>query len=247
MQGRLLGISESLSAAWATFLRYPGVLIGIFLVYTIVVAGLGSIPFIGSVIVIFIAPPLIGGALIAGLKAVRGQTPEFNDLLVGFSRYWHWMGVYWLFAAILFATMLPVIIGAAIAGVTGAMRQGASMPNAAPDISPAGVGILVVTGLISLVLYVIFGLKYMFALYEAADGAEIIDSFKNSDELARNVRFSLLGTVIVLGLFAAVGVIACGVGVILTSLLSYLAFIHIYVGLKGEQSQTAMPQPPESR
>jgi len=101
MQGRLPGIAESLSAAWAAFLKYPGVLIGIFLVYIVITAGLGAIPGIGTIANFFVMPPLMGGAIVAGMKAVRGQTPEFNDLFVGFRQYWRWVGVYWLFVAIL--------------------------------------------------------------------------------------------------------------------------------------------------
>jgi len=79
----------------------------------------------------------------------------------------------------------------------------------------------------------------MFAYFEAADGAEIIDSFKKSEPLTRGIRLTLLGYSIVLGVFLIVGVIACGVGMVLTSLVAYLAIMHIYLALKGEQVQAA--------
>ncbi len=88
MQGRLLGVSEAISAAWATFQKYPGVLVGVYLVYTIVGGVLGIIPLVGPILTAFIVPPLAGGATIVGLKAVRGQSPEFNDLSSGFQKYW---------------------------------------------------------------------------------------------------------------------------------------------------------------
>lgn len=210
-------------------------LIAVYLIYAIIVGVLSSIPVIGQIVVIFVAPPLVGGAVIVGLKAVRGDTPEINELFSGFRKYWFWMGVYWLFAAILLLTMIPLFIAGALAGIMSSL-------GAQPDISPAGIAMMVVAGLVSLVLYAIFGLRYMFAYYHAADGAEIVESFKKSEEMTRDIRLTLLGVVIVLGLFAAVGVLACGVGVVLTGLLSSLALVHIYVALKGDPVQPAVPQ-----
>ncbi|HET6456621.1 MAG TPA: hypothetical protein VFI02_19650 [Armatimonadota bacterium] len=49
MQGRLLGIGESLSAAWQTFTRLPGMLIGVYLVYLVIVGGASAIPVVGAI------------------------------------------------------------------------------------------------------------------------------------------------------------------------------------------------------
>ena len=100
MQGRLLGIGESLSAGWATFSKYAGVLIGAFLVYIIIAGGGGSIPVVGALVAILVVPPIMGGMMVLMLKAVRDEGPEFGDLFSGFQKYGLWMGVYWLFVAI---------------------------------------------------------------------------------------------------------------------------------------------------
>ena len=135
--------------------------------------------------------------------------------------------------------MIPLGIGAAIAGVMGGLTNSSNTVGTPTDMTPAGFVALIVTGLISLVLYATFAIRYMFAYFEAADGAEIIGSFKKSEPLTRGIRLTLLGYSIVLGVFLIVGVIACGVGMVLTSLVAYLAIMHIYLALKGEQVQAA--------
>ena len=241
MQGRLLGIGESLSAAWQTFTRLPGVLIGVYLVYLVIVGGAGAIPVVGAIASLFIAPALVGGVIIVALKAIRGQSPEFGEMFGGFKDYWRWMGVYYLFMVIMLAAMVPAGIGVLIAWGLGLFKH----TNVSSADIPA-IATIVVFGLASLILYIALAIRYMFAFYEVADGAEIVESFRRSAEITEGRRWQLFGIAIVLGLFSIVGVIGCGIGVILTGLLAYLAFMHIYVGLKGEQAQPIMPQAPPS-
>lgn len=260
MQGRLLGIGESLSAGWATFSKYAGVLIGAFLVYMIIVGGGGSIPVVGTLVVILVAPPLVGGMTVIVLKAVRDEGPEFGDLFSGFQKYGLWMGVYWLFFAIMVVTMIPLGIGAAIAAAMGAFSSGAAdyaasvpgipgmpgMPTmpAASAIPMAAMAVLVIFGLVSLVLYIMVALRFMFAYYAATDGEGIVEAFKKSNEITEGIRPQLLLIAIVLALVGAAGAIACGIGIIVTGLLAWLALAHIYVGLKGQPPVSAPAPPP---
>lgn len=241
MQGRLLGIGESISTGWQTFTRYAGVLIGAYVVYFVVVAGAGYIPVVGPFVSLFIAPPFVGGIIIMGLKAVREQTPEFGELFSGFRDYWRWMGVYWLFVVIILAAFIPAGVGALIAYLLGTFKHSPAAPS-----EIAGVVIMVLTGLISFAAYFVLAIRYMFAWYEAADGVDIVESFKRSAEITEGRRWELLGIAIVLGLFSIAGVIACGVGVILTSLIAYLAYMHIYVNLKGDQPEPPLLETPPS-
>ena len=241
MQGRLLGIGESLSAAWQTFTRFVGLLIGVYLVYLVIAAGGGAIPFVGPVISLFLTPPLMGGMIIVGLKAIRGEAPEFGEMFGGFKDYWRWMGVYYLFTVIMLAAMIPAGIGVLIAWGLGLFKH----TNVSSADIPA-IAIIAIFGLASVILYIALAIRYMFAFYEVADGAEIMESFTKSAELTEDRRLQLIWIAIVLGLFSVLGVIGCGIGIILTGLLAYLAFMHIYVGLKGEQAEPILPQTPPS-
>jgi len=156
--------------------------------------------------------------------------------------------------------MIPLGIGAAIAAGMGAFSSraadyAASMPSvpgmpAMPTIPsasaiPAGaMAVLIVFGLVSLVLYVIVALRFMFAYYAAADGEGIVESFKKSSDMTEGIRPQLLLVAIVLSLVGAAGAIACGIGIIVTGLLVWLAFAHIYVGLKGQPPVSAPAPPP---
>jgi hypothetical protein len=239
MQGRLLGISESLSAAWQTFKRLPGVLIGVFLIYLVITMAVSYIPIVGPIISLFITPPIMGGVIIVGLKAVRGETPEIGEMFLGFQDYWHWMGVYWLFIAIMLATMIPLGIGAAVAAVLGTFKGSVEDPSAI-----TGIAVMVVTGLISIVLYIVYGIRFMFAWYAAADLRDIVECFSTSAVMTEARRLELFGIAIVLGLLAVAGIIACGVGYIFTVMLTYLAFMHIYDALRGQAPQPTLPEAP---
>ncbi|HET6456620.1 MAG TPA: hypothetical protein VFI02_19645 [Armatimonadota bacterium] len=175
------------------------------------------------------------------LKAVRDQSPEFGEMFSGFRQYWSWMGVYYLFMVIMLAAMVPAGIGVLIAWGLGLFKH----TNVSLADIPA-IATIVVFGLASVILYIALAIRYMFAFYEVADGAEIVESFRRSAELTEGRRLQLLGIAIVLGLFSIVGIIGCGIGVILTGLLAYLAFMHIYIGLKGEQAQTPLAETPPS-
>jgi len=62
--------------------------------------------------------------------------------------------------------------------------------------------------------------------------------------LTRGIRLKLFGRFFLLGLFAYVGVLACGVGIIATALIAGQAACSIYLDLsRGSQVQTATVVP----
>jgi len=273
MQGRFLGVIELAKETWETFRLYAGVLLGGYLIYlTIVFLPVASafmivvdmflsvvcsfhnedllllslfvLPLCQAVIVSgVIIPPLTGGLTVLMLKAVRRQDPKIEDLSAGFKSLFRFLAVYILFRVAIGLTAVPAIIAACII-VSWCPCSDWGGP-AAPLLTDVFVSALIVAS----VWLFIQCFRYFFAFFQAADGAEIWDSFKASDEMVGGRVYSLFWRLIVIGLFSIAGIIFCGIGIVLTSLFGWLALAHMYQALKGTHGQTntqpeAEPSPP---
>lgn len=253
MQGRLVGSREALSAGWKAFREYAWVLIGVFIIEIVVSLVAGRNRVAHFIFAVLIMGPLAGGLAIVNLKAVRGQYPSVRDLLGGFRSYIQWMGVYWLNVALFSIMEIPLAVGAVAVSGVGVLREFYAIPHVLPldalikstGGNPVETAIVLMAAFVSIALIIAVLLRYGFAYYEAADGAGIVESFRRSAALTDGIRLKLLHRGIVLGLFMMGGLLACGVGIIVTVLVAQLAFVYIYTQLKGETevavSQSAGP------
>jgi len=254
MQGRLVSTPEALSAGWRVFKEHALVLVGVSIIYGLImiaVIAASRIPTVSIIYNILIAGPLAGGTVIVALKAVRDQHPSIGDLFAGFRDYRHWLGMYWLLSAMLLLSDIPIAIGAVIVSGIRGLKHFHGIPPSfdyaafakSVEANPALPLVLVMIGIASMVVIFLILLRYAFAYYEAADGAGIIESYRRSAELTMGIRPRLLVMGIMLCLFAVAGILACGVGVVVTAVVAQLAFAYLYTQLKGE-TQAAAPQAP---
>ena len=262
MNTKSVSLSKAFSTGWNTFTKYPGVLIGGFLIYIAMVLVLEMIfmipmilvttrmpqstdlssPMFGvqtgfsvafPIVVVFLFAPLVGGLFILLLNAVRDSNPGINDLFAGFRKYWKWVGLFFLYYLATYAAFIPELIGILVS--TKMMHVG----SAAAVSTVLGIAIMGLGIAISLVIMFILLTRWLFIYCAAADGAGIIESFGKSAEMTKGIRLPLFGILIVLWLFATAGIIACGIGVILTSIIASLAITSMYVDLKNQMSGTA--------
>lgn len=100
-------------------------------------------------------------------------------------------------------------------------------------------GILVALGTIFLVIPGIFlGLSFMFVSYVVVDEQLSLDkALKRSYKLATDVRWKLLGFILVVGLLNIIGIALLGVGFLVTMPVSGLASMHLYKTLKHQESE----------
>lgn len=242
MQGRLAGSREALSAGWKAFKRYAWVLIAVFIIDTVLTFVVGRNRVANYAFAVLAMGPLAGGLAIVNLKAVRGQRPSVGDLFAGFRDYVRWIGAYWFYVVIISIADIPLAVGTiSVLGLRGlryfhvppVVELHAIIKSAGSD--PLSLAVIYTTAMITSVLSILILLRYGFAYYELVDGAGVVESFRRSAELTRGIRLRLLGVFIVLGLFAAAGLAACGVGFIVTGSVAQLAFVYIYTQLKGEK------------
>jgi uncharacterized membrane protein len=96
-------------------------------------------------------------------------------------------------------------------------------------------GLAIVIGFLLLIVPgVIFTLMFMFATFIVVD-RELgpIEAMKESKRLAHGHKWALLGFVLVLALINLLGVLALGVGLLVSIPVSSLAFVHTYRVLCG--------------
>jgi uncharacterized membrane protein len=233
MQAKSVSVGRAFSLGFDAFKRHPGVMIGVSILYLVLNAVGQNIPILGSLFAILVAPPIVGGLAIFVLNVINDRNPTVGDLFAGFQRYGTWMGVYWLFAAISLACFIPGLILVGIGALLG--RSGGD---------EALIIAIVLGALISLVILIAVTLRWMFVYYSAAEGRGTMDAFKRSAQITEGVRPQLLWAYIVVGLFSISGVIALGVGIIVTFPIAMCAFASIYRDLEAATGPAPGAIPP---
>ncbi|UCC67163.1 MAG: DUF4339 domain-containing protein [Armatimonadota bacterium] len=234
MQARSISAGRALSVGFDAFKRYPGLLIGVSVLYFVLAAVGQNIPIVGFLYGILVQPPIVGGLVIFVLNVINDRNPTVGDLFAGFQRFGTWMGAYWLLTAISLACFVPGLI---LVGI------GAVLSRSGED-EMALILAIVLGAVVSLVIVIAVTLRWMFVYYSVAEGRGTMDAFKRSAQITEGVRPQLLWAGIVLGLFSIAGVIALGVGIIVTFPIAMCAFASIYRDLEAAAGPAPGAIPP---
>ena len=233
MQVKSISAGRALSVGFDAFKRQPGLVIGVSVLYFVLSLVGQNIPLLNILYSIFIQPAIVGGFAIFVLNVVDDRNPTVGDLFAGFQHYWRWMGVHWLLAAISLACFLPGLI---MFGIGALLSQSGG--------EDASIVAIVLGVLVSVVILVAVTLRWMFVYYCAAEGRNTMDAFKRSAQVTEGVRLQLLWAAIVLGLVAISGVIALGVGLIVTLPIATIAYASLYRDLAAAMGSAPGTIPP---
>jgi len=102
---------ESLSGKW-------GLAIGTFLVYGLIVGGIGVVPLAGSIAVLLIAGPMAVGLATFSLTLARKEDAKLNQIFNGFSKFGTALGANLLKMLFVFLWTLLLIIPGIIATIS---------------------------------------------------------------------------------------------------------------------------------
>ncbi|MFH1289527.1 MAG: hypothetical protein ABIH88_02295 [Patescibacteria group bacterium] len=91
-------------------------------------------------------------------------------------------------------------------------------------------GLIVLAGLILLVVPgIIWAIKYQYSLYLVVDkNMSPMQAIKTSGKMTSGVKWSLLGFAIIILLINLLGVLALGIGVLVSTPVTFLAVAHVY-------------------
>lgn len=209
---------EIFQKEWALFGAYTFVMILIFLVSIITIIG-----------PILIAFPLAAGYHIACRKIQNGETLSFSDFFGGFSKFGDFVVLSLIQFAIIVVPSLAMGIFPAIAAEMG---------------GDAGAVLMVFTLFLQLIFYVLimaFTVLTYFSLPLILYG-ELSPSqaLKYSFRIAKKNFWWILLVSLLAGIFAQIGVIACGIGLFFTAgfteIFRYLAYEDVF-GLASRRAE----------
>lgn len=216
---------------WAMFQQDIGPFIGFVFVVLGINIVLGLIPVLGSIGSLVISPILNAGFFIYAFKILREQSRSFGDFFEGFSQ----LGDLVLFTIVSgLIAALPVLPGAVLLGIGGAMSQDRDDPS-----------MLLIVGVIVMLIGLLPSI-YLSICYSMGMPL-IIDrrvQFWPAMEMSRKVVSKKWGAIfafsLVLGLINLAGAIVCGVGLLATIPLSMCAIAYGYSQIFGLAPKVSM-------
>ena len=234
-----LSLDQCLREGWKAVMSNPapafcGVLV--YFAFEMAFSLVSYIPYagiVGTVARIFVEPALGGGLMILYLNLLYRRQPSVANVFAGFRKLWRFLGATVLFGLLFLGLMIPAVV----IGILAALLWSSSQE--------AGIVLVVVCGVAALggiVAYIIYWLRWMFALWIIADDWEdgsIITAFNRSAQITQGYRPMLFLLSFVIGLIASAGMVACCVGVIFTAPIAGCATASLYLALKGFHCGTA--------
>ncbi|MFH1550971.1 MAG: hypothetical protein ABIH04_10480 [Planctomycetota bacterium] len=197
-------------------------------------------PFIPQIpsLTILLVPPMTAGIMMFCLLHLRGQRPKNSDLFAGFGKYPQTLGIFVVFILLNNVSSLPEFFYSAV-------KHGVTFPDTHPLYTrywnpfvylkagghgaefPHPLSLLFSLALMILVMYISFALSlsYFFVMDRKAGPLRAI---WGSWRLTRKYRGSIFAIGIVAALLATSGVIALGVGVLVTFPIFFATGASIY-------------------
>ncbi len=226
-RGYSVDIGQFIKRGWEICQSNLGPFIGFLLLTAVIGGALGLIPGVGSIASIIIGGPLNAGYLIVAYKIAKKQPTTFGDFFKGFQN------AYFLptFLATIVMTLLFLVCfmpaGVGI-GILAATAEAGGEPNPALVIA---VGVLSLLGLIA-ILYL--SVAYMFAIpLIVGRRMSFWPAMEASRKLIGKQWFGFFGFVIVLGLLNMVGLLVCGLGLLVTAPLTSCSIAAAYESIVG--------------
>lgn len=200
--------------AWRLFKQSPGVWIGIWVTFAVIVIVVSILPVIGGLIVGVMTPVLVGGTMIAARHAQREGGPRFADLFAAFSGR---AGPLLLIGVLQIA--LSLVVGIVLVIVGGLFVLGGVGISALGDASfeqmmSAGLIVpMIVLGIVSgLIFAPITNAVWLASALAALEGAPAIDALKRGFSATFRNLLPLLVFVLVTLVLAIVASIPLGLG-----------------------------------
>ena len=213
-----LEVGLAVSEGWQLFKEHAGMLVGAGAIFLgiLTVAGL-----IGAVIPaaqLLVQGPLMGGLILMILKLSREGHAEVGDVFLGFQNYGWLLLVTVVQGAVIFAALIPGLIMLIIGAVMMTQESG-----------EMGVGLMVGGGILMFVLMIPAVTLTNFALYLVADRRGTFgEAFSVGYKGTIKNLWAALGLMFVISLAWILGVIPCGLGLIVTIPWSFAVMVKAY-------------------
>jgi uncharacterized membrane protein len=190
----------------------------------------GAIPFLGILIGLVVNGPLLGGLYVYFLKMIRGEPTTVGDGFAGFSKAFVPLMLNMLFMSLLlYIWFAPAAI---YAFTSKALTPGGSFPPMLAIL--AGLALLPM-------IYLAVGFTFSFPLIVDLE-LGVMDAIKVSFKVVNMHWWSIFALMLVSGVLAMLGLIACCVGIFITMPIFYAAFCYAYEDIFGVPSSGVVTQ-----
>jgi hypothetical protein len=211
-------VGDYLGRSWEMFKANAGPLIGAtVLIYLIFIVS-GMIPYLGSLASLILGGPLLGGLWWFYVKQVRTEGPVVGDAFSGFGpRFGQLLLGYVVPAILAYLCMLPfvvVMVGVGLVSfASGQGGDGGGMSTA----SILGIGLAVVLGLVGFAGFMYLTIGWFFTLPLVIDkGMRFWPAMVLGRAVVGKHWWRTLWLSIAAGVVAMLGMLACGVGLLVT-------------------------------
>jgi uncharacterized membrane protein len=218
-------LGRAFTEGWQAFTRNTWLAIGGFLAYAGIQIAISNVPCAGPLIGIIVGGPFAGGMCVFALRLLRQANPTVGDVFAGFAKFWLYFGLYWLLALIFFACALPAFGAPLLVGL--------GVGAAAGEVAGFAVGVPLF--LIGFVVLCVIVARWYLTYYVVADDWEegsVLTALRKSAQITEGCRIKLFLSFLLLGLFGAMGMLVCIVGMLVTAPVATCAVASIYQQLK---------------
>lgn len=214
-----IDIGSCISRGWQLVKANFWLSVGATFLIMICMQAAGIVPILGAIASLILQGPLMGGLYYFFIRMMRGETVGVGDAFSGFSiGFWRLCGTMLLMVIMIY---LPLIPGGIFLFVS---LQGSGDPSAISLIL-LGIGVL---GAMYL------GVGFSFAMPLSADmRLGVWDALRVSFKVVSRHWFAVFGLLFVCGLLAALGLIACIIGIFVTLPIFYAATMYAYEDIFG--------------
>jgi uncharacterized membrane protein len=242
VMGEPLHPTQVYPAAWEIFKPIVGVSIGVTVVYMVIEAVGGMIPFVSVLFSLLVAPALAAGLAAFALTAARGARPDFELLFSGFRRWGASVGVMLLMWLAMLGMMLPMIIAIVALGVATSFSR-VNTPSA------FALAVIIPLGVVTFCAVMWWATRMQFAFFAVMDTDALgaTGALRRSWELTRGSVWRLIGLSALSALVMLVGLLALCVGIFVAAPVVYFALALAYDHLRaraGLDKPTLPPPPP---
>ncbi len=225
-------IGACVSRGWELLKANMGTLIGGTVLVMVVQMAVGFVPFLGGVVGLIIGGVLNGGLYWLFLRALRGESGGVGDAFAGFSRAF----VKLMLANIVVALLIGLFVAPGAACLVGGIVAHVHHNTTGLPFIIAGIVLLVA----ALPVAIYLSTCWIFTLPLVID--KLLDfgpAMKLSRRMVSKHWWTIFGLMIVCGLVAAAGLLACGIGLLFTAPIALGAMVVAYEEIFGARPTTA--------
>ncbi len=223
-------------------------LVGATLVILLIQIAAESVPLIGGLVGLVVTGPLYGGLYWLNLRLVRGEPAEFSDAFAGFNRaFVQLMLVNIIISLIIMAILVPgavgVLGGLALMGVFGELADIVPNLSLPPLLTPLGyvffaIGCLMAVAGVLATIYLT--VCWWFGIPLVVDRQmDFWAAMKLSRAQIRKHWWGMFGFGFICCLVFGLGILLCGIGILVTIPIVVAASMYAYEDLFGRSSATS--------